>query len=103
MSDMIRREDVRFPDGAKPDINGYLTDFQCGYNTALCKMKTRISNVPAVDAVEVDHSVWSTARTWEHDGEPYCKNCGYAPFNRRDCGKWCPNCGARMDGGEQDE
>ena len=56
-----------------------------------------IDSIPAVDAVEVRHSVWTMRRTWEHDGEPYCKKCGYAPHDRRDCGKFCGNCGARMD------
>ena len=57
-----------------------------------------MKDIPAVDAAEVRHSVWTMHRTWEHDGEPYCKECGYAPYDYRDCGKFCGNCGARMDG-----
>ena len=62
----------------------------------------RMYEIPDVDAVEVRHSVWTMHRTWEHDGEPYCKECGYAPYDYRDCGKFCGNCGARMDGRRED-
>lgn len=41
---------------------------------------------------------WIRTRTWEHDGELYCSVCGSAPYDERDCGNFCPNCGADMRG-----
>lgn len=39
---------------------------------------------------------WITTRTWLHDGEPYCNQCGFAPFDERDVISFCPFCGAKM-------
>lgn len=50
---------------------------------------------PTVDAVEVVHGRWIDAR--EYCGDYMCSNCdalyGTNKFN------YCPNCGAKMDGG----
>ena len=80
------------------DVQNTILSYGIGWGDA--KVKGVLTSIPAVDAVEVRHSVWTMRRTWEHDGEPYCKKCGYAPYDRRDCGKFCGNCGARMDGEE---
>jgi Zn finger protein HypA/HybF involved in hydrogenase expression len=51
-----------------------------------------------VDAVEVVHGRWIDAR--EYCGDFMCSNCnalyGTNKFN------YCPNCGAKMDGGNED-
>ena len=44
---------------------------------------------------------WIRTRTWEHDGELYCSNCGFAPYDERDCDNFCPYCGAKMKEDEQ--
>lgn len=57
---------------------------------------------PLPDAVEVKHGRWIS------QGSGYnfvytCSACGYIdgyPFNDRH--KFCPQCGAKMDGGEND-
>lgn len=93
MDDLIRRSDVNFPDAQKPDINGELTDFQCGYNAALSKMKTRISNIPAVDAVEVRHGRWEGDYPQATFRLKRCSVCEtLAPE-----GWYCFFCGAKMD------
>ena len=80
-------------------------------------IKRSVKNAPTVDAVEVVHGCWHID---DYDsGEPYgyaafievhCSKCGYElgaesgqygwdygdPFPL----KYCPNCGARMDGDE---
>ena len=39
----------------------------------------------AEDWVDVDElAYWKTERTWEHDGELYCSQCGFAPYNEKD-------------------
>ncbi|MBQ3529552.1 MAG: hypothetical protein IJA47_03560 [Oscillospiraceae bacterium] len=77
-----------------PNKSGY--DFLCGVATII----TEIENAPAVDAVEVVHGKWISA-----DYKPHiyrkCSKCG----QRITVGKesnYCPNCGAKMDGGNED-
>ena len=58
----------------------------------------------AVDAEPVRHGEWSGYRINGYDGlhpvyETQCSLCGkYARFTYR----FCPHCGARMDGGNED-
>lgn len=57
----------------------------------LCgKMFSQIKDLPAVDAAPVVHGEWK----WSHGGE--CSECGFnnSNFDYR----YCPMCGARMDG-----
>ena len=46
---------------------------------------------------------------WVNDGDyvPQCSECGYVPryikiFNKFDRSDWCPNCGARMKGADDE-
>lgn len=48
--------------------------------------------------IERNNAQWIRTRTWYHDGELYCSACGYAPYDERDCGRICGNCGAIMIG-----
>ena len=52
-------------------------------------------NIPAADVAPVRHGRWIDAR--EYCGDYMCSNCealyGTNKFN------YCPNCGAKMDGG----
>lgn len=61
-----------------------------------------VDNAPTIDAVPVVHGRWITTRTYSHDGEPYCSNCGEeapAEYGRYTYIKstYCPNCGSKMD------
>ena len=56
------------------------------------------------EVAPVRHGRWTDKRTWEHDGEWYCSECGNEVTICM-CGKdktweypYCPNCGAKMDG-----
>lgn len=60
-----------------------------------------IINAPAADVEQVRHGNWT--RKKDNDGFPY--------FEHEECGKkyrligglqYCPNCGAKMDGGADD-
>ena len=60
-----------------------------------------INNAPTIDAVPVVHGEWITTKTYSHDGELYCSNCGEeapAEYGRYTYIKstYCPNCGAKM-------
>lgn len=72
------------------------------WNDAICHFKT----APTIDAVPVVHGKWE----WNTDnGFYYCSKCQtVSPREDQDgeycdCPNYCPNCGAKMDGGEDDE
>ena len=63
------------------------------------------SSQPTIDAVEVVHGEWIEVHDWlqipqEESGTYRCSACGQVmkyPWN------YCPNCGAKMDGEEQND
>lgn len=58
---------------------------------------------PAADVAPVVHGQWISKNTIGYDWTFVCSNCGYIdgyPFNDRH--NFCPNCGAKMDGGDND-
>ena len=62
-----------------------------------------IDDAPTVDAVEVVHGEW--IHHYYDSGEPiddkwYCSECHMCNDHRRTW--YCPNCGAKMDGGNED-
>ena len=57
-----------------------------------------IMNLPAADVVEVVHGKWDDSL----DGiTPYCSICGRSHKLMVRTPNYCPNCGAKMDGGEE--
>ena len=51
-----------------------------------------------VGVAPVVRGEWTTKRTHDHDGEPYCSACGEEPYRKSntDMPNYCPYCGARM-------
>ena len=60
-----------------------------------------IVNAPTVDAVEVVHAKW---KYYHKQNIAVCTNCSFERNLDADFGKAvsCPNCGAKMDGGNDD-
>ena len=61
-------------------------------------VKVTIEDTPTADVVEVKHGEWirpTMLADMMHD-IPHCSLCGEVPCDE---GKYCPNCGAKMDGG----
>lgn len=59
-----------------------------------------IRYTPAADVVPVHHGYWISKNPHGYEWIFVCSNCDYVdgyPFNDRD--NYCPNCGAKMDGG----
>ena len=62
------------------------------------RMKKAVEETPTIDAVEVVHA------RWVHDiNNLYgCSAClGRETMSHRKLKKYCPNCGAKMDGGAE--
>jgi len=80
-------------------INTILGDMQNGesnmeeiFNTALRKAASRIDTIPAADVVPVVHARWEDCSSgW------MCSRCSWTQMKDT---KYCPNCLAKMDGGE---
>lgn len=60
-----------------------------------------LDEIPAADVARVVHGQWE-------NGNPICPVCGEDKFKDLDADIWCdwlppfcPNCGAKMDGGNQ--
>lgn len=66
-------------------------------------MKFFIKNRPAADVAPVVHGRWISKNPHGYEWTFVCSNCDYVdgyPFNDRH--NYCPNCGAKMDGGDGD-
>jgi hypothetical protein len=61
-----------------------------------------IENEPTVDAEEVVHAYWTGSRfnPMTDEYEEYCSNC--CAWSSEYGKPYCPNCGAKMDGGNED-
>ena len=59
-----------------------------------------IEDMPTIEAKPVVHGRWISKNHHGYEWVFICSNCGYIdgyPFNDRS--NYCPNCGAKMDGG----
>ena len=65
-------------------------------------LKRFILNRPAADVAPVRHGQWIIDSA---GGKIACSDCGciYLGYNGRLTPNYCPNCGAKMDGGDGDE
>lgn len=60
-------------------------------------VKRAINEAPTADVVEVRHGDWKRDEKFH----PYCSACGENPWSAlvaENNLKYCPNCGAKMDG-----
>lgn len=67
------------------------------YRRTFVAFRSDIDELPAADVVEVRHSHWVVCGTF--DDFLKCSSCGYdRPWQTAIEHKYCPNCGAKMDG-----
>ena len=61
-----------------------------------------VNRIPAADVVEVRHGRWVYKPLWQGADAKYveCSECHKPAWWATD---YCPNCGAKMDGGADDE
>ena len=69
-------------------------------NLSCEKFEAAINGIPAADVAPVRHGRWISKNPHGYEWIFVCSNCSYIdgyPFNDRS--NYCPNCGAKMDGG----
>lgn len=73
-----------------------LSEFSNGWNYCI---KHLAKHAPTIEAVPVVHAEW----VLERPGHYMCANCGTLKYGRAAIlMQYCPDCGAKMDGGAND-
>ena len=76
----------------------YESEGHCGLSTKVVDVRD-IEDEPASDVAPVVHARW-----WPDNMDAGCTNCGSGmprnPDGSQEESEYCPNCGARMYGGE---
>ena len=70
-----------------------------GWNDAILMVKSMIHSEKAADVAPVQHGEWVVCG--DGDNVPWmCSHCGKTTAHKYKVmyGKYCPNCGAKMDG-----
>ena len=57
-----------------------------------CSVKSIVANAPAADVAEVRHGEWKKRKNWRLYVCSECSHENDEPY------RYCPNCGAKMDG-----
>ena len=105
MAEYIKREAaIREIEQINPVDYGAMWDYEAHHWAGEClrDCKEAIDSIPAADVAPVVHGRWSDAGFGELPKHaPYgwaCSVCGGISFNNEYI--HCPNCGAKMDGGD---
>lgn len=99
MADFIRREDALFA-LQKAERGGSMTAL-----TRLERAYAEIRGMPAADVAEVVHGRWIKDDFLSDDvnNAEKCSRCGKLIGWFGNLPNYCPNCGAKMDGGSNGE
>lgn len=71
-------------------------EYADGWNSAI----DAIDNAPTIEAEPVRHGEWVK---YPHGSGIYCSECHKRRRYKDIHDEYCPNCGAKMDGGEKEE
>ena len=105
MNEYISREAVL--KAFKLKVKNPKKDYQRGMQDAIdCLIPEVIADIPSADVKPVKHGRWIT---WDDSGFTKCSCCNseYYIADLQEVGdsegfvEFCPNCGAKMDGGEK--
>ena len=77
------------------DANALMEQFDDSFKGFV--MKRIVEMQPTVDAVEVVHGRWEY-RAVDFECRYYKHECSICGFDGEDWYRYCPNCGAKMDG-----
>lgn len=73
-------------------------DYAIGRARGIMDAVDLINKLPTVDAVEVVHGRWIHKGAWHIE----CSECNYILAHIGEAKNYCPYCGAKMDGGNED-
>lgn len=72
----------------------------CDFGFSRGAIKSAINAIPAADVAPVVHGRWVPFHSEAAGDIQYCSACEIGFAAKTD---YCPNCGAKMDGGDNDE
>ena len=72
-------------------------DYDSGFGDCVSRIESLMRNYSTADVAEVKHGEWVHGECVSH-----CSECGFETYPEN-ITPYCPNCGARMDGGDFDE
>ena len=87
----------------KQDVSDWLKQYgqdvlHGKYKFSLMYIWKNLMDLPSADVVPVLHGAWE-----HHISFGVCDKCGYEyNWTGTDAKNFCPNCGAKMDGGKED-
>ncbi len=64
--------------------------------------KRLLAEMPAADVAPVAHSYWEHMISSDEENIDVCHNCKYPVSRFWGITKYCPNCGAKMDGKDEE-
>ena len=102
MIDYISREAVRL---IESDSEAYAEAWNASYEEGFCDAIKAVLELPAADVAEVRVGTWAEKYVDDRTTELnpfmrrrlYCSACGC--WNTHGKSRYCPKCGAKMDGG----
>lgn len=94
--------DERYDDVFVQERTRHNTQFWNGLCCGVNWGRNTIADTPTVDAVEVVHGKWIEKEYCEPSGGYYLFHCSECCAPNAMERNYCPNCGAKMDGGNDD-
>lgn len=103
MDEYISRKDVlrKFIEGDGHDDDRFTE----GYNFAVQEYREKVKKIPAADVQPVKRGRWENEYLDDDIWWAECLNCKqetHSRYGRPSTYRYCPNCGARMDGETND-
>ena len=96
-ADALKKEIVDF----KLNLHPQNQDYGTGYFSALSVVEGMLAYAPTVDAVPVVHGRWEWLGPYRYNDDGMIGTCSICKERLRIFEhNYCPNCGANMDGGE---
>lgn len=107
MTEYIEREAALDIFGDAPMWQGryesYPWEVHCAIVEIVKLVKEEIGKIPTSDVVPVVHSYWEHMILSDEENIDVCHNCKYPVSRFWRTTKYCPNCGAKMDGKDEND
>ena len=107
MSEYIKREDAKNAIYRDTPLKAFMNRTIEGADKSCDELCDKILAIPSADVEPVRHGHWikTKAYDWVDCECSECHEKDYIPMSASDINYWfyrnyCPNCGAKMDGGE---